>query len=179
MNKVINLNRKIKLYGINKVAKISGLHKSTVSRYLSGDRSYSLVNFNKLANAVMTIEAKTLDIYTNARNASIEVIEGEDWKISYFNFIDSLRETRNPILFADRPADGLPINLLAMLSSIVMTLSNELNIEAPDWAKLAIELEIPWFVTQFESLKATCLLESPIFFRRNNIFVSKDFLSRL
>jgi hypothetical protein len=36
----------------------------------------------------------------------------------------------------------------------------------------------PWFVAGVENLKATALVESPLPFRRNNVFVLGNFLSR-
>jgi hypothetical protein len=36
----------------------------------------------------------------------------------------------------------------------------------------------PWFVAGIENLKASALVESPVQFRRNNIFVLGNFLSR-
>jgi hypothetical protein len=39
-------------------------------------------------------------------------------------------------------------------------------------------LSEPWFVSGMENLKASALLESPLPFRRNNVFVLGNFLSR-
>lgn len=41
-----------------------------------------------------------------------------------------------------------------------------------------LTLPEPWFVAGVENLKATALVESPLPFRRNNIFVLGNFLSR-
>jgi len=54
----------------------------------------------------------------------------------------------------------------------------ELGVESPPWAMRSYYLPEPWFVSEVESLKAMAIQESPLFFRRNNIFVLDNFLSR-
>jgi hypothetical protein len=39
-------------------------------------------------------------------------------------------------------------------------------------------LPAPWFVAGVENLKASALVESPVQFRRNNVFVLGNFLAR-
>jgi len=48
----------------------------------------------------------------------------------------------------------------------------------PWWANRPLVLAEPWFVSGMENLKATALVESPVQFRRNNVFVLGNFLSR-
>ena len=178
MDKVRSLNQKIKNLGINVVAEASGLNKSTISRYVSHERAYSLENFEKVQLAVQLIERKSLRGRTSAHEATQRVLAGEDWRISYFDFVDSLLATKSELLLIERPSDGLDIKSLALICSIVMQLCYELHIHPPDWAQLSLELETPWFVSKFKSLRAMSLIDSPIFFKRNNIFVGGDFLQR-
>ncbi len=178
MDKSKALNKKIKLLGITQLARVSGLNKSTISRYVNGERAYSLENFEKLKNAAISIEKKSLRGRTSARKATGRVAIGEQWRNPYFDFVDSFRATRSRLLITERPVDGLEIMSLALICSIVMQLCDEMEIAPPEWAKLCIGLETPWFISKFKSLRAVCLVESPIFFKRNNIFVGGNFLER-
>lgn len=178
MNKQIKeLNHKIKGLGINAVAKQSALNKSTISRYVNGERDYSFENFTKISAAVTTLELKELRGRTSVSEATRRVNIGEDWQIAYFDFVDSFLATKSSLLL-DKPVDGLNIKLLALICSIVLQLCEDLKIAAPEWATLSLELEEPWFVSKFKSLRAISLVHSPIYFKRNNIFVSDDFLKR-
>jgi len=49
---------------------------------------------------------------------------------------------------------------------------------APDWAQKDHCLPEPWFVAEMESLKASALVESPAYYKKNNIFVLENFLKR-
>lgn len=66
----------------------------------------------------------------------------------------------------------------ALLNSTACALAAEFNEAPPWWAMHPLTLPEPWFVAGVESLKATALVESPLPFRRNNIFVLGNFLSR-
>jgi len=160
------------------IADLAGLNKSTVSRYVSGDRQYSLENFEKIATAVKHIEQERLQGRVTVREATQRVIAREDWQIAYFDFVDSFLATRSELLITHQPADGLDIKSLALICSIVMQLCEENQVTPPEWARLSIELEEPWFISKFKSMRAICLVESPVYFKRNNIFVGADFLVR-
>ena len=172
------LNQKIRKLGINRVAHEAGINKSTVSRYVSGERDYSLENFEKVKKAVEVIERNNLRGRTSARQATQRVCLGEDWRIPYFEFVDSFRATHCEHLFLERPVDGLDIRSLALICSIVMQLCDETKTPPPKWAMLSLELEAPWFISKFINLRAISLVDSPVFFKRNNIFVGSDFLER-
>lgn len=178
MDKVKALNSRIKKLGIVKVAISAGLNKSTVSRYVNKQRDYSLENFEKITQAVVGLEAKTLRGRTSARRATERVVSGEDWQIAYFDFVDSFLATRSLQLINEKPVDGLDVKLLALMCSIVMQLCEDSGDTSPEWARLSIELEAPWFVSKFKKLRAMSLRDSPLYFKRNNIFVGEDFLKR-
>jgi transcriptional regulator with XRE-family HTH domain len=178
MDDIKALNQQISAIGIVVVAKEAGLNKSTISRYVNGERNYSLKNFSKITSAVEKLSNNILSGQTSARIATERVINGEDWQIAYFDFIDSFLATKSELLLKDRPADGLNIKFLALICSIVMQLCLECKVPSPEWAQLSLELEEPWFVSRFESLRAFTLATSPLFFKRNNIFVGEDFLKR-
>jgi hypothetical protein len=179
MHKVNMLNQKIRSLGINIVAENSGLNKSTISRYVNREREYSLENYEKVLCAVKKIEMQRLRGRTSARLATQRVWLGEEWRISYFDFVDSFLAIKSEILISERPVDGLDIRSLALICSIVMQLCDDAYINPPEWAKQSIELEEPWFISRFKNLRAISLVESSIFFKRNNIFVGNDFLKRV
>lgn len=178
MSRTVTLNKKIRGLGINAIAKASGLNKSTISRYVNGQREYSFENFGKVEAAVNRLLKNELRGRTSVFEATRRVLEGEDWRIPYFDFVDSFLATRNELLWADRPVDGLDLRSLALICSIVMQLADEMKVPAPEWAKMSLALDEPWFVSKFKSLRAISLVESPVFFKRNNIFVGDDFLKR-
>ncbi len=178
MEKATILNRKVKQLGIVIVAEQAGLNKSTISRYVHGQRDYSLENFEKVTAAVKIIESRSLKGLTSAREATERVAAGENWQISYFDFVDSFLFAKNHLLVSQRPVDGLDLKSLALICSMVMQLCEENKVQSPEWAMLSLELDEPWFISKFKSLRAICLVQSPLFFKRNNIFVGDDFLKR-
>lgn len=179
MDKLKALSQKIKKFGIARVAKDSNLNKSTISRYVHGQRQYSIENFEKLSATIETLELAHLHGRTSANEASKRVILGENWQIAYFDFVDSFLATKSVFLVKEMPVDGLSIKLLALLCSMVLQLCDENKITPPEWARLSLELEEPWFISKFKNLRAISLVESPIYFKRNNIFVGADFLKRV
>lgn len=100
------------------------------------------------------------------------------WKVHFFNLVDEFRRTLDPRLFLLPPPSRLEFRLKALLASIVWMLCEEVGMDAPDWAKKRYFLEKPWFVSETESLKAVAVVESPVYFRQNNIFVLGNFLER-
>jgi hypothetical protein len=100
------------------------------------------------------------------------------WKIHFMDMVDEFRRSLDPALLLLPPPRELPQELRAMLAAIVLSLAEEVGMDAPRWAQKKYELREPWFVAGVENLKAMALLESPLPFRRNNIFVTGNFLSR-
>jgi hypothetical protein len=78
-------------------------------------------------------------------------------------------------LGGDRPPD-----VRAYLAAVTETLCREAGLTFPDWTqKPDYFLKEPWFAGHLENLKAILLVESPIPFRRRNLFVSANALSRI
>lgn len=100
------------------------------------------------------------------------------WKGHFMDLVDEYRRTLDPRLLLLAPVEPLDARLKALLAAIVCELCAESGIDAPEWARRSYFLPRPWFVSETESLKASALLESPIAFRRNNIFVLASFLDR-
>lgn len=68
----------------------------------------------------------------------------------------------------------------AYLAAVVETLCREVSLPPPDWTESPrCYLHRPWFAGRLETLKAILLAESPVAFRRRNLFVSANVLSRV
>lgn len=67
----------------------------------------------------------------------------------------------------------------AYLAAVAETLCREASLPPPAWSESPLcYLHRPWFAGGFESLKAILLTESPVPFRRRNLFVSANALAR-
>lgn len=110
---------------------------------------------------------------------SERLIEEKDWKIWFFNFIDAFRRAKDPAYIKDPPALDTPLRMKALLASTVEVLCEEVEMSIPAWCAAVPSLPEPWFVSETENLKAMALLESPVHFRKRNIFVFQDFLRRI
>lgn len=112
----------------------------------------------------------------SARMAS----EGEgSWKLWLFNFVDAFRASRKKQPYIEEPpAKETPVRIKALLASTVETLCAERGMVPPSWCIAVPSLEEPWFVADVEGLKSLSLVESPVHFRKRNIFVLGNFLER-
>ncbi|OGQ31483.1 MAG: hypothetical protein A3B79_00110, partial [Deltaproteobacteria bacterium RIFCSPHIGHO2_02_FULL_50_15] len=100
------------------------------------------------------------------------------WKWWVFNFVDAFRREGDAKYVELPPSNQLSEGQKAMMASIVETLCEELNVKIPAWCGAVAALKNPWFVSGLENLKAISLVESPIHFRKRNIFVLGNFLER-
>ncbi|MEI7437033.1 MAG: hypothetical protein WCL16_09550 [bacterium] len=67
----------------------------------------------------------------------------------------------------------------AYLAAVVETLCREASLTPPAWTETPLcYLHKPWFAGGLEMLKAILLVESPVPFRRRNLFVSANALAR-
>lgn len=102
----------------------------------------------------------------------------DSWKVHLFDFVDRFRAGPAPELIFTPPATELDRSLAGLLASTIDTLCAEQGWPDPDWSASVKSLPHPWFVSGVENLKASALLESPARFRRRNLFVLSNFLSR-
>lgn len=103
---------------------------------------------------------------------------GDSWPIFLFNFVDEFRRRPHPELVASPPDPRIPERLRCLIASTVETLCEEAGLQPPDWCWQARPLADPWFVAGVENLKALALVHSPLHFRKRNLFVLDNFLSR-
>jgi transcriptional regulator with XRE-family HTH domain len=102
----------------------------------------------------------------------------DSWKIHLFNFVDEFRRTSDARLVMLPPPSSADRVVSALLASTVRALCEEMAIDSPPWATRRYFLPRPWFPAGMNSLKASAIVESPLPFRGNNIFVHENFLAR-
>lgn len=119
---------------------------------------------------------------------SQRIREGESSGFAIHEFLDEYYAA----LLADRPSflaqcpDSValpdPWNtqvIDAYLSAVAEALSYYDKFPAPRWVFAdRFFLRDPWFASSIEGMKPLLLMESPVFFRRRNLFVSRNALSR-
>ena len=115
---------------------------------------------------------------------SILIKNGYDSAIVIGNYLDEFKNDANTneeriISISAETVKG-NIEKMAYLASLVEHLCVNYNLEIPTWVnKKEYFLKSPVFYSSFENLKATLIQESPVSFRRHNIFVSSNVLSRV
>lgn len=170
------------------MASLAGLSFRTIQLIESGAHDSKISTLKNIVKAIgypPDIIEHYLDIIFKQPTDSILIIserileEGEDsWKIWLFNFVDTFRQYKKMSYINTPPTQGLSPKINALLSSTVETLCEELAITTPMWCSSVPMLATPWFVSGIENLKAASIAESPIHFRKRNIFVLENFLSR-
>src|SRR5690606_1439150 len=91
--------------------------------------------------------------------------------VPFFNAVDEARRTRGFHALRSLYSRSRRTRERALLNATACALAAEFGEAPPWWAMHPLALPEPWFVAGMESLKATALVESPLPFRRNNIFV--------
>jgi hypothetical protein len=101
-----------------------------------------------------------------------------DW-VPFFDAVDEARRSRRFDALRSLYSRSRRTRERALLNSTACALAAEFGDAPPWWAVHPLALPQPWFVAGMESLKATALVESPLPYRRNNIFVLGNFLTRI
>jgi transcriptional regulator with XRE-family HTH domain len=105
--------------------------------------------------------------------------DGEtSWKLWLFEFVDAFRRSPRQNLVIVPPSPETGARILGLLASSVETLCAECGMPSPWWCAGVGVLSEPWFVAGIENLKVTALVESSAYFRKRNIFVMANFLTR-
>ncbi len=102
----------------------------------------------------------------------------DSWPLHLMELVDEFRRRPDMRLLLLPPVKGTEPRVVALLASTCLQLCEEAGLEAPYWATLSYFLDEPWFISETESLKAFALLESPLAYRKNNLFVQSNFLAR-
>ena len=111
-------------------------------------------------------------------SARIQADGSASWPLHLFDFVDAFRRSPDESKIRSAPMEGLAGNVKSLLASTVETLCADMREDIPDWCHGVRGLKDPWFVAGVESLKAMALVESPVRFRKRNIFVLGNFLDR-
>lgn len=131
-----------------------------------------------LADAIKEFFNKTqdsvLDISKKIKKDGID-----SWKIHLFNFVDQFRKNPECKLIDLSPISDLDERILCLITSTVEALCYENDMKKPFWTVGVEILNAPWFPSGIENLKTMALVESPVFFRKRNIFVLNNFLDRI
>lgn len=184
-----NYLRKIKHLSERELANFAKISRGSlrkIENIENNDSNLELLSLVKLANyfkqeiVLLSTSENIFSEYSTIATAFLTERDGFDsWKIHYFNFIDEFRRTHDPRLILLPPHKSFDKKLFSLLASIVKELCNEIKMSVPKWAKSRYFLKQPWFIAEIESLKASVILESPLAFRNNNIYVHNNFLQRL
>ncbi|MBI4667840.1 MAG: helix-turn-helix transcriptional regulator [Elusimicrobia bacterium] len=171
-----------------RLAKLSGVSFRSVQLIESGNHNWRVLTLERMAEALgyppRSIINRIQSLFSQPPESAAVIAEAikhegeKSWKIRLFNFVDFLRRTKSRACAETPPAEGTPEKIRALLASTTEALCAEMNMDAPWWCASAPGLREPWFVSEMENLKAMALLESPVFFRKRNIFVLKNFLTR-
>lgn len=102
----------------------------------------------------------------------------DHWPIHLMEMVDAFRNEPDMRLLLLPAPRSTELWIKALVASTTLQLCEEVGMEPPGWARQNFFLPEPWFVTETEALKAFAILESPYAFRKNNIFVQNNFLSR-
>jgi len=100
------------------------------------------------------------------------------WIVHLFDSVDAFRRDPGPELVRDPPPHLGSERLNAVIAGTVEALCAEASLPDPSWCLAVPSLSKPWFVSGMENLKASALAESPVPFRRRNVFVLGNFLAR-
>lgn len=132
----------------------------------------------------MTMERKTIRQisleWKRALESSLQPFYGE-----LGNLLDDFRSRSKTLeekltLLKDPPVPTGEPETDAYLAAVAETLSRESGLQPPAWTEdNRYYLSRPWFASGLQSLKATLLVESPVPFRRRNLFISANALTRV
>jgi len=172
-----------------RLAQKSGSSFRTIQLIESGKHDPQLSTLQKLARALgypKHLVERHLAAIWHQPPESIQMIaefisetSESSWSLHLMNFVDRFRAaTIKRHYISEIPIAKIPARILALLASTVESLCDESKIEAPSWTEGIPTLQNPWFVAEVENLKALSLVESPIHFRKRNIFVLGNFLER-
>lgn len=115
---------------------------------------------------------------TLAETKSQMLADSKNQMVYLMDFVQDFR--RNPSLeMLIEPFELTNPQLDALLASTAETLCAEATLAPPQWIYDVPPTKYPYFVAELENLKAIALVESPMRFRKRNVFVLSNFLTRV
>ncbi|MBI2069349.1 MAG: helix-turn-helix transcriptional regulator [Elusimicrobia bacterium] len=171
-----------------RLAKLAGVSFRSVQLLESKKHNPTLVTLKRVAKTLgychQAVDERLESIFAAPSDSIVAISqqiaqEGEgSWKLWFFNFVDAFRRDRHQTYVESPPVERTPQRIKALLASGSETLCDEIGLTAPWWCAGVGPLNEPWFVSGLDSLKPSVLIESPVHFRKRNIFVLKNFLKR-
>mgnify|MGYP000739341135 CR=1 FL=1 len=134
--------------------------------------------FGRSVEVLTSSDSANTDFSVQASSYKISRDGFDSWKIHIMDFVDEFRRSLDARLILLPPTTNLDPRLSALFASLTRYLCDEVQMSCPAWATKRYSLPAPWFPSGVESLKASALLESPLAFRSNNIFVQNNFANR-
>jgi transcriptional regulator with XRE-family HTH domain len=164
----------------------TGIARETLRSLERDPRGAKLAHLEDLARllgrgvvlAIVPDDAAPSELSTVAISLAVIRDGFDSWKLHFMDLVDEFRRAGDVRLLMLPPVSTLDVKLRALMASIAYALCAEAGIEAPQWSQREYYLDRPWFVAGIESLKASAMIESPLSFRRNNIFVLANFMMR-
>jgi transcriptional regulator with XRE-family HTH domain len=173
-------------YSEREVATQAGVARLSVRHVEQGQATLSLQTISSLAQSLgrevsllACDESCASEFSTACVSMKVHLEKGDSWKIHFFNLVDEFRRQLNPELLILPPIQALDEKAKALLASMCLELCAEAGMDAPSWAQKTYYLKDPYFPSRSEALKASAILESPLNFRKNNIFVLSNFMRRV
>ena len=122
----------------------------------------------------------TLSYKKQIETGVIEEFFHRDWKLALGEIILHVRRVKSLAGFEQKPLGKLERpELIALLAATLHYLAHEQGIEEiPVWISSAYSLEHAWFPAGLKSMRAMAIAESPLEFRRNDIFILRDLFDR-
>ncbi len=106
------------------------------------------------------------------------LLDAKNQMVYLMDFVQDFERQKNADMIQEPIADDhKPLD--ALLASTVEAMCLKHDIPLPLWIYKIKPLKEPYFVSGIENLKAITLVESPIAFRKRNVFVLKNFLDRV
>ncbi|HBC86464.1 MAG TPA: hypothetical protein DCZ94_05875 [Lentisphaeria bacterium] len=113
------------------------------------------------------------------KDASENIVRDSNWKLWLFQFMDDFRRNPKPEMVVTGPVSDTPEGLKCLFAATVYYLCNEKAVDVPEWVFSTKPLREPWFVSGLESMKTFAIVESPLFFKKLNVFVTDNFMVRV
>ncbi|OGV39526.1 MAG: hypothetical protein A2X48_12885 [Lentisphaerae bacterium GWF2_49_21] len=120
----------------------------------------------------------TMYKYVTVENATQNISRDGNWKLWLFQFMDDFRRNPCPEMIVTEPVPDTPADLKCLFAATVYYLCKEKGIDIPEWVFSTKPLKEPWFVSGLESMKTFAIVESPLFFKKLNVFVTGNFMER-
>lgn len=117
------------------------------------------------------------------KELSTKLLDGESARLCLAEFVDdflSADRAERIRLTAEKPQSVADPKINAYMAAAVEHLCFQHGVPVPAWVnEPEYFLPVPWFPLNYQNIRAIVLAESPVPFRRRNIFVDSTVLQRV